>query len=105
MRVLSWQAQAHVPVCADTLRAQIRRLARPLHLLVPHKRNMNLEAMRVNYNLFELKDEAVQAFQSPIEFFSHWLQEAVDSGKEVEPNAMTLATCSAFVCRDPPCAF
>jgi pyridoxamine 5'-phosphate oxidase len=58
---------------------------------------MALYDMRISYDLFELKDDEAMGQHSPVEFFGRWLKEAIDSGKEVEPNAMTLATCDAFV--------
>jgi pyridoxine/pyridoxamine 5'-phosphate oxidase len=57
---------------------------------------MALYDMRISYDLFELKDDEAMAQHSPIDFFHRWLKEAVDEGKEIEPNAMTLATSDAY---------
>jgi pyridoxamine 5'-phosphate oxidase len=56
--------------------------------------SLNLEALRVSYDKFELSDELAAQIDNPTVFFNGWLTDAISAGTEVEPNAMTLATAS-----------
>ena len=75
------------------------RLIRALPRLHHPARAMNTElaSMRVNYDLYELTDETATQHPDPLTLFQLWLKEAIDGGKEIEPNAMTLATVSQYV--------
>ncbi len=54
--------------------------------------NNQIAAMRKIYQLKSLEEKDVNT--DPVKQFETWWQEAIDAGTE-EPNAMTLATCSA----------
>ena len=53
--------------------------------------------MRQSYEVESSISEDLNV-KDPMELFKIWFQKAVDNPNILEPNAMTLATCSKYVC-------
>jgi pyridoxamine 5'-phosphate oxidase len=59
--------------------------------ILDNTRKINVSNLRKNYSLYELSENDLP--DNPFSLFEKWFNQAVES-EVVEPNAMTLATCS-----------